>query len=210
MIGSNSLRCGQCEVSGSGTSGTRRHATFPGARASRWLPTVLAMDARRLPRDSRARCALFDTASKRHSMMEPPPSFGRQFAVDLRSRPDATRTGSAVGQGAICSRARVAGPKHNGSAAESLTRPVTPQSLPSTPRGGGQTCRARPPTRAERQFSRRSMRCFGSGFNSPFSTRFTMSVSAAFAGVGMPISSPLRTIRPLRNSISVRLPLTMS
>jgi len=60
------------------------------------------------------------------------------------------------------------------------------------------------------QFSRRSIRCLGSACNSPFSTRLTMSVSAALAGVGRPISSPLRTMNPFRNSISVRRPFTMS
>ena len=43
-----------------------------------------------------------------------------------------------------------------------------------------------------------------------FSTRLTMSVSTAFAGVDKPSSPPLSTTRPLRNSISVRRPLTMS
>jgi hypothetical protein len=60
------------------------------------------------------------------------------------------------------------------------------------------------------QFSRRSIRCFGSGFSSPFSTRLTISVSAALAGVGSPISSPFRTMKPFRKSISVRRPFTMS
>ena len=43
-----------------------------------------------------------------------------------------------------------------------------------------------------RQFSRRSIRCFGSACSSPRSTRLTISVSAALAGVARPISSPLR------------------
>jgi hypothetical protein len=60
------------------------------------------------------------------------------------------------------------------------------------------------------QFSLRSMMRRGSGFNSPFSTRFTMSVSAALATVGNPTSSPFRTTKPFRNSISVRRPLTIS
>src|SRR6185312_14724061 len=60
------------------------------------------------------------------------------------------------------------------------------------------------------QFSRRSMIWRLSGCNSPFSTRVTMSVSAALAGVANPISCPLRTMKPLRNWISVRRPFTMS
>ena len=60
------------------------------------------------------------------------------------------------------------------------------------------------------QFNRRSVMCFGSGFSSPFSTRLTMSVSTTLAGVAMPISSPFFATMPLRNSISVRRPFTMS
>ena len=58
--------------------------------------------------------------------------------------------------------------------------------------------------------SRTSIRWRGSGGSSPRSTRLTISVSAAFAGVRMPISSPLRAISPLMKSISVRRPFTMS
>jgi len=66
------------------------------------------------------------------------------------------------------------------------------------------------PTSRGNQFSRNSRICFGSAFNSPFSTRFTISTSARLAGVAIPTSSPLRVINPFRNSISVRRPLTMS
>ena len=46
---------------------------------------------------------------------------------------------------------------------------------------------------------------FGSGLNSPRSTRFTMSVSTALVGAGMPTSSPFLTTSPFWNSISGRL-----
>ena len=47
------------------------------------------------------------------------------------------------------------------------------------------------------------MMCLGSAGISPFSTRFTISVSAALAGVAMPTVFALSTMKPLRNSISV-------
>src|SRR5262249_17288619 len=60
------------------------------------------------------------------------------------------------------------------------------------------------------QFKRSSRIWRLSGRRSPFSTRLTMSVSAAFAGVATPTCLLLSTMKPLRNSISVRRPLTMS
>ncbi len=75
------------------------------------------------------------------------------------------------------------------------------------------SCRRRQ-TRSARlsrtQFSRSSVMCLGSGLISPFSTRLTISVSTALARQGRPTFSPSRTIRPLRNSISVRRPFCMS
>lgn len=158
----------------------------------------------------RIRRGLFDAGSKQQSMIEPLPSPGRLITLERPRRAVATDQERRRAD-AIRATARIAPAAHDSRSAGSPVCDATARSVAiDNARWSSMRPRARPPTRTERQFSRRSMRCFGSGFSSPFSTRFTISVSAAFAGVGMPISSPLRTIRPLRNSISVRRPFTMS
>jgi hypothetical protein len=64
--------------------------------------------------------------------------------------------------------------------------------------------------RTRGQFHRSSVIWRGSGCASPLSTLLTISVRSWFARAGMPISSPFLTTRPLRKSISVRRPFTMS